>query len=215
MDDETKRSLEAIGNALKVLQDANQEQIKLNGQLEPLRRQIKADLVKDAPAQPVVLLARLNLISGRDKSSKKSEDYDITFESKMGSATDEHWKLDVNERYQKAVGTVISLAMAALGAPFVFLKEIHGTVPILNVLTRPAYLGGSFLAVSIVSAVIYYFFSAKWAKLALVNQADFFGWQIGKRFVEIVLDLTYFLMMISFLPGVYFMVKFMVTFVPK
>ena len=215
MDDETKQKLNEIGESLRALQDANREQTKLNAQIEPLRQQVKTDVLGVATVQPGVLWAQLKLKSGRDQSSERPEDYDVSFESKTGSATTEEWKLDVNERYQKAVGTVISLATAAVGAPFVFLKDIHGNQAIRSVLTCSAYWGWSLLAVSIVSAVVYYFFSAKWIKLALVNKADLFWIPLKKWFVESVLDLSYLLMMVGFLAGVYFMVQFMLSYVPK
>jgi hypothetical protein len=133
----------------------------------------------------------------------------------QSGVTEERWKLDVNERYQKAVATVISLSTAALGSPFVFLKDIHGNSSILHVLTPPAYIGAILLALSIVCAVVYYFFSAKWVKLALGQKANFFWIPIKEGLVENVLDATYFLMMIGFLVGVYFMLQFMATYVPK
>jgi hypothetical protein len=50
-------------------------------------------------------------------------------------------------------------------------------------------------------------------KLALVNKADLFGIRIGNSLVERVLDVSYFLMMIGFLVGVFFIVQFMTTYV--
>jgi hypothetical protein len=38
----------------------------------------------------------------------------------------EPWKIEVNDRYQKLVGSVISLATGALVLPALFLKEILG-----------------------------------------------------------------------------------------
>jgi hypothetical protein len=214
MDDEIKRRFDEVGSLLKALQDATDLQTKLNARLEQLRRQIKTDLL-GAAVQSRALWVRLSPVSGRDTASKNPDDYDIIFESKLDSAPDEQWKLEVNDRYQKSVGTVISLSTATLGAPFVFLKNIHGDQPIGNVLTHSAYRAWYLLAASIVSAVVYYFFSAKWVKLTLANKADLFGLSIGKWFVELVLDVSYFLMMVGFLAGVYCMVQFMVTYVPK
>jgi hypothetical protein len=215
MDEETKRRVDEIEQKLKALQAASDKYTEFRTQLSSLERQIKTDLLEGATVQPGVLWAQLKLISGRNQSGKNPDDYDVTLRSNMGSATDEHWKLDVNERYQKAVGTVITLSTAALGSPIVFLKDIHANRSILDVLTLSAYIGGILLALSIVCAVIYYFFSAKWIKLALVNRADFFGVSISKEWVEPILDVTYFAMMIGFLVGVYFMLQFMTTYVPK
>jgi hypothetical protein len=69
------------------------------------------------------------------------------------------------------------------------------------------------LGISILCAVIYFFFSAKWVKLALLGKADFFWIPLGKGLVEFVLDLSYLLMMLGFLAGVFFIVQFMTTYV--
>src|SRR5260221_8147992 len=215
MDAETKRSIDEKEKQLEALQAANKEHNKLWTQLNNFQRQIKTDLLGRVTIQPGAVWAQLKLLPERNQSSKSPDDYDVTFGSNMGSASDERWKLDVNERYQRAVSTVITLSTAALGSPIVFLKDIHANRSILDVLTFSAYMGGILLAMSIVCAVVYYFYSAKWVKLALVNQADFFGIPIGKETVESVLDVTYFIMMIGFLVGVYFMLQFMATYVPK
>ena len=49
--------------------------------------------------------------------------------------------------------------------------------------------------------------------MALVKEADFFWIPLGNWFVEFVLDVAYFLMMICFLSGVALIVKFMTTYV--
>ncbi|MGH7782658.1 MAG: hypothetical protein ACREO5_02290, partial [Candidatus Binatia bacterium] len=87
----------------------------------------------------------------------------------------ERWKLDVNDRYQKAVATVITLSSAALVSPIVFLKDMlslgeHNSI--VTLLNRTAYIGWILLAVSIVCGLLYYYFSAKWTKLALTKSAD-------------------------------------------
>ncbi len=188
MNDEIKRSIDEIERKLTALQAANKEALQVANK-EDTEFRTKLDNLRRQIA--------------------------ITSGPEMPSATDERWKLDVNERYQKAVGTVISLSTAALGSPIIFLKDIHANRSILDVLTFSAYMGGILLAVSIVCGVVYYFFSAKWVKLALVKQADFFWIRLGNTFVESVLDATYFVMLIGFLAGVYFMLQFMATYVPK
>jgi hypothetical protein len=128
----------------------------------------------------------------------------------------ERWKLDVNKRYQKAVGTVISLSSAALLSPIVFLRDVvspgeHNSI--VSLLTWSAYSGWILLGVSIVSGVLYYFFSAKWVKMALGHDADIFWYTTNPTFVEWALDLTYFAMMIGFLGGMACMLGFMATYV--
>ncbi|MGH9747357.1 MAG: hypothetical protein ACRD59_14770 [Candidatus Acidiferrales bacterium] len=131
----------------------------------------------------------------------------------------ERWKLDVNDRYQKAVATVITLSSAALVSPIVFLKDMlslgeHNSI--VTLLNRTAYIGWILLAVSIVCGLLYYYFSAKWTKLALTKSADVLWVPLNEKFSELALDLTYFFMMIGFLGGTACMLRFMATYVvPK
>ncbi len=127
----------------------------------------------------------------------------------------ERWKLDVNDRYQRAVATVISLSTAALVSPIVFLKNVVAPgegKSIVSLLDFTAYVGWLLLAVSIVSGILYYYLSAKWVKLALGKTADIFGISTNGRFVERALDLTYLFMMVGFLAGTACMLKFMATY---
>ena len=85
------------------------------------------------------------------------------------------WQLDVNDRYARGVGVVLSLSSAALILPIFFLKDIvniTSTQSFANVLSYWTYLGWFMLSVSIVSGIIYYFCSAKWVKLAWDKEAD-------------------------------------------
>ena len=148
---------------------------------------------------------------GRNETSTEPNDYEIILERSFVS--DEQWKLEVNDRYQKAVASIVTLATLALGGPFIFLKSLNGE-SLKSVFTNSALLGEGLLGISVVCAVLYYFFSAKWVKLALANKADFFKINLRKDFVEFALDGTYFLMMIGFLAGTLFVVKFMITYVP-
>lgn len=129
--------------------------------------------------------------------------------------TGERWKLDVNDRYQKAVATVISLSTASLVSPIVFLKNVvilgEGK-SIVSLLDGYAYTGWLLLAVSIVSGLLYYYFSAKWVKMALGKTADICWIHAKDGFVEGALDLTYFFMMGGFLAGTACMLKFMATY---
>ena len=71
------------------------------------------------------------------------------------------WKLDVNDRYGRAVGIVISLASASLFMPIIFLKDIAlvtTTQSFSASLTYWAYSGWMFLSLSVISGILYYFF---------------------------------------------------------
>ncbi len=127
----------------------------------------------------------------------------------------EQWKLDVNDRYQAAVGVVSSLATASLVLPIFFLKDIVTSGPgksIADSLTYLVIIGWLLLGLSILSAIVYQYSSAKWVKLAWKKDADMFGWPVKVNQVESALDFSYFLMMIGFLGGVVCMVIFMATF---
>jgi len=132
---------------------------------------------------------------------------------------DERWKLEVNDRYQRAVATVITLSTASLVAPIVFLKDavvLGEGKSIVSLLDSSVYVGGVLLGLSIVSGVLYYYFSAKWVKMALVKTADVFWFSTDEGFLEFALDATYFVMMVGFLAGAAFMLRFMATYVtPK
>jgi hypothetical protein len=125
------------------------------------------------------------------------------------------WKIDVNDRYERAVGVVTSLSSASLVLPILFLKDIakiDSVTSFATSLNHWAFLGWGLLSLSILSAIIYYFSSAKWVKLAWGQQADIFWLSVNEQFIEWLLDISYFLMMTSFISGLATMIIFMVTF---
>ncbi len=127
----------------------------------------------------------------------------------------EQWKLDVNDRYQAAVGVVSSLAAASLVLPIFFLKDVVTGDPgksISDSLSWLVIVGWLLLAVSILSAIVYHYSSAKWVKLAWNREADMFGRPVSANQVEMALDVGYFLMMLGFLGGILCMLIFMATF---
>lgn len=125
------------------------------------------------------------------------------------------WKLDVNDRYQKAVGVVTSLSSAALTFPIFFLKDIvdlKGTQSMAGSLSLSVYVGWILLSISVLSGIVYYFCSAKWVKLAWSQKADVFGIDVSEPSVENMLDYSYFFMMAGFVGGVLSMLIFVVNF---
>jgi hypothetical protein len=142
--------------------------------------------------------------------------YEQSYEqSNVRSECPGQWKLDVNDRYQHAVGIVTNLATAALVLPVLFLKDILGlseAQSIANAFNAWAYTGWLLLASSILAAVVYYYSSAKWVKLAWNRQADMFGKPVSEGFVENALDISYFVMMGGFVTGVGAILIYMLTY---
>lgn len=125
----------------------------------------------------------------------------------------EQWKIDVNDKYQQAVGVVISLSTASMILPILFLKDVVGaTHSITYFLNTWAYAGWVCLAASVLTAICYYYTSAKWVKLAWRQETKMFRWHVEHDFVEAVLDRTYFVMVGGFIAGLALMVIFMARF---
>ena len=132
------------------------------------------------------------------------------------------WKIDVNDRYQKAVGVVAGLSTASLILPIFYLKDIVGLGDddsIADIITWLVYLAWGLLALSVLAAVIYYYVSAKWVKLAWGKKPDFFGktrlfgWNmVSDKALERMLDGSYFTMMVGFIVGLFCMLVFVVNF---
>lgn len=128
----------------------------------------------------------------------------------------EQWKIDVNARYQAAVGVVSSLATASLVMPIFFLKDVVSTgagKSIADSISCLVVIGWLLLGVSIFSAIFYQYSSAKWVKLAWGKKADMFGKTVNSGQVEKALDVSYFLMMLGFVCGVLCILVFMATFI--
>src|SRR5712692_3231496 len=102
----------------------------------------------------------------------------------------EQWKLDVNDRYQAAVGVVTSLSAASLILPIFFLKDMVGMDSGSIIQSISAWIYGAWLSLSfsVLSGIVYYYSSAKWVKLAWQKNADMFGMPVGEGAVEGMLD---------------------------
>jgi len=126
----------------------------------------------------------------------------------------QQWRIDVNDKYQAAVGVVISLASASMILPILFLKDVVRLEnrALAHVMNWWTYGGWSCLAVSILSGILYHYCSAKWVKLSWRRSADMFGVSVNDDFVELCLDVTYFVMMVGFVLGLGCMVLFMARF---
>src|SRR5229473_4730907 len=109
------------------------------------------------------------------------------------------WKISTNDRYNKIVTRVISLATGSLLLPALFLREFLAVpkqtqlAPYLNCW---AYIGWGSLGVSIALGLIYSWLSVKWVKGAWGEET------ISEKTLEPCMDLSYVLMMVLFLAGV-------------
>ena len=130
-------------------------------------------------------------------------------------ACDKQWMLDVNDRYARGVGIIISLATTAMIVPIFFLKNIaklDSTLSFVHSLTWQAYSGWACLGVSVISGILYYYFSAKWVKLAWGQEADVLWIGATEACIEHFLDWTYFFMVLGFISGVGLMGFYIATF---
>lgn len=85
----------------------------------------------------------------------------------MPAEPQQKWKIDTNDRYNKIVATVISLATGSLVLPILFLRDFLGVTPGIAVaafLDRWAYLGWGCLGGSILAGLLYSWASVKWVK---------------------------------------------------
>ena len=127
------------------------------------------------------------------------------------------WKLDVNDRYSRGVGVVISLSSASLILPIFFLNNIEAIETgrtLASYLTCWVYFGWGLLGLSILAGIYYYYLSAKWTKLAWDQPTHIWKTQVSDKCVENLLDNSYFMMMAGFVLGLIFMIIFMITFIP-
>lgn len=79
------------------------------------------------------------------------------------------WRIDTNDRYRELVSAILNLSTAALLLPVFLARNFLGVpeqTPLKDTFTCTAYWGWGCLAVSILACIVFYFFSAKWARLA-------------------------------------------------
>ena len=129
----------------------------------------------------------------------------------------DQWKLDVNDRYQRAVGIVTSLSTAAIVLPVLFLRDVvRGTTgrSIADAFNGWVYAAWALLLASILGAIVYYYTSAKWVKLAWKRPTDMFGVVVHEPRVELILDISYFIMMAGFVVGFGLVIVFVSSFIP-
>lgn len=107
--------------------------------------------------------------------------------------------MEVNDRYQKVVDTILNLATASLVLPILFLRSFLGVPddkPILSKLSCLVFVAWTLLFFAIAFGILFYYASAKWVKLSLGQPV----W-LSPTALERVLDWAFWLMVICFLSG--------------
>jgi hypothetical protein len=128
------------------------------------------------------------------------------------------WRIDTNDRYRELVSVILGLSTAALLLPVFLSREFLGVEaekPLKEIFSCIAYWAWAFLAVSIFACICFYFFSAKWARLAWEQPVSLFFIPISESFVEHALEIFLWLSIIGFLGGIAFTFFFMVGYVPN
>ena len=102
------------------------------------------------------------------------------------------WRIETNDRYNKIVASVISLATGALVFPALFLRQFLG-IPaekaLAPFLTCAAYVSWISLGRSVLIGLLYSWISVKWVKLAWGQQIA-----VSDDFLEKVLDVSFVFM---------------------
>lgn len=122
------------------------------------------------------------------------------------------WKEKSNAQYQKVIGTIVSLATAALVLPVLFLKDfirIPAEDRLIEHLSGTVYAAWAFLAISILLGTGFYYFSGKWLKNAYGGSTN-----LDEAQLECALDWTFWLSIGSLLLGLGMLIGFLVRYSP-
>lgn len=109
----------------------------------------------------------------------------------------EVWKIAVNDRYQKLVDLMVTLSVAAFVLPGLFLKDflhVKPGTPLIKCLGEKIYVSWFFLALTIFSAGVFYYFSAKWIKNAAGQDT-----LLGEFVIRLFLNISYWVMIFAFI----------------
>lgn len=127
------------------------------------------------------------------------------------------WRLDTNDRYRELVSAILSLSTGALLLPVFFARELLGvpeTKRLTAIFSWETYWAWALFGASILSSISFFFFSAKWARLAWEQPVSLFTITISESFVEKALEWFLWLAIICFLGGVALTLLFFVGYAP-
>jgi drug/metabolite transporter (DMT)-like permease len=87
---------------------------------------------------------------------------------------EDEWKLKTNAVYQEVMKSLMSLVTASLILPVLFIRDFLGVPsgPIREQLRGPAYWSWIFLFASLLSGMVFYWFSAKYLKVVCGGHED-------------------------------------------
>jgi len=125
------------------------------------------------------------------------------------NTTNGDWRIAINDRYQKVVDTVMTLATSALVLPTFFLRELLAIPPgqkLIDSLNYKVFISWSALSLTILLGIIFQFTSAKWVKLAVGGKVHFL-----EQTLSLILDWTFWMMASGFGIGLASLLWFMVT----
>jgi hypothetical protein len=128
------------------------------------------------------------------------------------------WRLDSNARFREVVQTIIGLSTASLVLPITFLRQILGIgekQSLVAHLEPAAYWAWGLLAFSILAGIFFQYLSAKWARLAWGRAVSVFSFKASDNFVEKSMEVTFWLVVFSFLLGLALLILFVLTYTPK
>jgi hypothetical protein len=114
------------------------------------------------------------------------------------------WRLATNERYRDVVKNIMTLSTAALLLPVFLMKEVFGVQgkTLREVAGWPMWASWSLLGVSILTGILFHYFSAKWVRQAWGQPAGIlFCFPVSEEVIERALDATFWATTFCFLVG--------------
>lgn len=127
------------------------------------------------------------------------------------------WRIETNDRYRELISVILSLSTAALLLPVFLSREFLGVKaekPLNEIFSSTTYWAWAFLAASIFACICFYFFSAKWTRLAWEQPVSLFGIPVSESFIEHALEIFLWVSIIGFLGGIAFTFFFLMGYVP-
>lgn len=125
------------------------------------------------------------------------------------------WRIDTNDRYRETVTTVMGLSTASLLLPVFLARNLLGVpeaTPLNNVFSSAAYWSWGLFGVSILSGILFCFFSAKWVRTAWGKPVSVLRNEVSENCIEVALEWFFWLTMLPFLAGLVLSIVFFVQY---